>query len=58
MLFFIVTVGYALQCYANSCTPVPIDAVQEMIKLGILELVLEVGGYSYYIKKYRKKDDD
>jgi hypothetical protein len=34
------------------------EAVQEMIRFGILELVLEVGGYSYYIKKYKKKDDD
>jgi hypothetical protein len=60
MLFFIVTIGYAVQCYTNNslCSQVPLDAVNEMVKLGILELLLEVGGYKYYTKRYKKGKDD
>ena len=55
MILFIITLGRALQCLPNQgCVPVPIEAVMEMAKLGIIEIVLEVGVYQYFRKKVRK----
>lgn len=59
MLLFVIFAGKALQCASQAgCVPVPIEAINEMIKLGILELILEVGIYKYYRKKTRKDNDD
>jgi len=58
MILFIITLGNAIQCTAQlGCVPVPMEAVQELIKLGVIELVLETGIYSYYRKKYKKEQD-
>ena len=55
MILFIITAGHAIQCTIQlGCVPVPLEAVQEMIKLGVLELVLEVGVYQYFRKKVKK----
>ena len=55
MILFIVTLGRALQCLPNQgCVPVPLEAIMEMARLGIIEMVLEVGVYQYYRKKTRK----
>jgi hypothetical protein len=58
MLLFILVAGAAIQCTSQlGCTSVPYDEVLNLIRLGIVELVLEVGGYSYYRKKYKKDDE-
>ena len=59
MLIFIVFLGKAIQCStALGCTPIPFEAVQELIRFGVLELVLETGVYSYYAKRYKKNHKD
>lgn len=59
MLFFVIFVGNAVQCAAQTgCVPVPYEAVAYMVQFGILELFMEIGAYRFYKKKTRKKDDD
>lgn len=56
MIFFIVFFGQAVQCAAQTgCVPVPYEAVAYMIQFGILESILEIGGYTYYKIKRKKK---
>ena len=59
MILFIVMAGKVLQCTsALGCVPVPYEAVMELIKLGTLELIMEVGVYQYYTKRVKRKKDD
>lgn len=58
MLFFILYFGNAVQCAAQTgCVPVPYEAVAYMVQFGILEMFAEIGGYTYYRVRRKKKDD-
>lgn len=55
ILFFILIGGKAVQCASQTgCVPVPYEAVALMVQMGILELIMELSGYSYYRIKRRK----
>jgi hypothetical protein len=60
MIIFILHVGYAWQCITSSgaCVPVPYEAVAHMVQFGVLELLVELGGYKFYKRKTRKNKDD
>lgn len=55
MIFFILFFGNAVQCSsATGCVPVPYEAVALMAQLGVIESIMEIGGYYFYQKKVKK----